>query len=130
MDVSELIGRLADGLVAHLGREEDLAAISWHPHPSFAGVLMKHLIRGRDTGGLLSCHMVRVDPGRALPPHAHEEQWELHEVLAGAATATLGGSAVAYLPGRITVVPRGTLHGITAGEEGLVMLAKFFPPLV
>jgi hypothetical protein len=41
----------------------EAAALPWQPHPAFPGVHMKHLVLGADTGGALSCHLVRVAAG-------------------------------------------------------------------
>jgi len=93
-------------------------------------VYLKHIIRGENTNGQLSSHMVRIDPGCTLETHIHAEQWELHEVIEGAGTCNLGGCSVSYGPGQMAVIPSGTLHAVTAGENGLVLLAKFFPALL
>lgn len=108
----------------------DAGAFAWNDHPSFAGVAMKHLLRGEDTGGAVSCHLVRVAPGKALLPHIHEGQWELHEVVAGSGTAMIDGADMDYAPGVAAVIPKGLRHGVRAGEQGLVLFAKFFPALV
>ena len=61
--------------------------LKWNPHASFPGVLIKHLIRGDATGGRLSCHIVRVEPGYSLQEHIHEGKLELHEVVSGNGSA-------------------------------------------
>jgi quercetin dioxygenase-like cupin family protein len=104
--------------------------LPWHPHPAFAGVSLKHLVTGADTGGALSCHLVRVDPGMVLPHHTHDPQWELHEVADGSGTAVIDGREAAYEPGVTAVIPRGMDHEVRAGETGLRLLAKFFPALL
>ncbi len=108
----------------------DVAGLAWNAHPAFDGVALKHLLRGADTGGAISCHLVRIGPGKALSPHVHDGQWELHEVVSGSGTVAIDGAAVAYRPGVSAVIPRGLAHEVTAGEEGLVLFAKFFPPLL
>lgn len=130
MNVSELIARLSAGPAIHPDREENLEDSPWIAHPAFAGVQLKHLVRGLDTGGRLSCHLVRVEPGKSLLSHVHDGQWELHEVLSGEGHGALGGNQVPYRPGCQAVIPQGTPHAVTAGDQGLVLLAKFFPALV
>lgn len=130
MSVHDICSRLENGALFYCDRDEDAGSISWTPHPKFPGVALKHLIAGADTEGRLSCHMVRVDPGCLLEPHIHPEQGELHEVIAGAGSAELQGKTVAYLPGVMAVIPKGTEHAVQASGEGLVLLAKFFPALV
>lgn len=108
----------------------NLAASAWMPHPKFAGVWLKHLVRGADTDGGLSCHLVRLEPGACLESHVHEGQWELHEVVSGSGTAGLDGREATYAPGCLAVIPRGAPHAVQAGDAGLVLFAKFFPAAV
>jgi quercetin dioxygenase-like cupin family protein len=103
--------------------------IAWIKHPVFAGVFLKHVIQGDMTGQQLSCHIVKIDPGCTLDNHTHAAQWELHEVIAGSGICTLDGNTLPYAAGQMTVIPSGTPHAVTAGDEGLVLLAKFFPAL-
>lgn len=102
---------------------------SWNTHPTCTGVRLKHLVTGQDTGQALSCHLVRLEPGACLAQHTHDPQWELHEVLDGSGRMLLDGKEVAYTPGAMSVIPKGCPHELRAGDNGLVLLAKFFPPL-
>ncbi|WP_353119100.1 cupin domain-containing protein [Nitratidesulfovibrio sp.] len=108
----------------------DACGMAWNPHPSFQGVEMKHLVRGASTEGRLSCHMVRVAPGCTLETHVHEGQWELHEVMHGSGRAEVSGKGMDYRPGSVNVIPMGTAHRVQAGDDGLWLLAKFFPALL
>ena len=36
---------------------------------------------------------------------------------------------VTYAPGTMTILKKGTPHSVTAGSDGLLIFAKFFPPL-
>ncbi len=101
----------------------------WNAHPSCAGVSLKHLVSGESTNQALSCHVVRLDPGAALTEHIHDPQWEMHEVLEGSGALLMEGKEIAYAPGAISVIPKGCHHELRAGDNGLVLLAKFFPPL-
>ena len=122
---------LAAGRAVHTPTEvRDAEALPWQDHPAFAGVRLRHLVTAADTQGQLSCHIVRLDPGASLAGHVHDGQWELHEVVSGSGTAELGEATAAYVPGVSAVIPRGTAHAVTAGEDGLCLLAKFFPALV
>ncbi len=60
-----------------------LLTVQWNNHPKFKGVYLKHLIKGDETDGQLSCHMVKVDPGCVLESHIHENEWELDEIIEG-----------------------------------------------
>ena len=57
--------------------------IAWSAHPTFKGVYLKHLVKGEDTDGKFSCHLVKVEAGCQIGSHIHEGKWELHEVLEG-----------------------------------------------
>ncbi len=124
------VQKVAEGTLWKKGREELLEEYPWNSHPAFAGVALKHALKGEDTGGAVSCHFVRVDPGKALSLHEHEKEWEIHEVFQGSGKGVLGGEEVLYRPGTMTLIPRGVPHKVEAGEEGLLIRATFFPALV
>lgn len=112
------------------GRTVPTECQPWNPHPKFAGVSLKHLVTGKDTGGRLSLHHVRIDPGCTIGDHTHAGQVEIHDVIAGNGTCTLEGSIIPYTPGIVGVMPADTVHRIEAGDGGLLLLATFSPPLV
>lgn len=105
-------------------------SLPWHPHPKFTGVSLRHLVTGKDTGGRMSLHHVRIDPGCAIGDHAHAGQVETHDVLEGSGSCTLDGRKIAYMPGVLGVMPADQVHRVDAGEAGLLLLATFSPPLV
>ena len=78
----------------------------------------------------MSSHIVKVDPGAVLEEHVHEGQLELHEVIQGDGRSELGSKNADYYPGRMAVIPKGIKHKVIAGDNGLVILAKFFPALL
>ncbi|PKL69309.1 MAG: cupin [Methanomicrobiales archaeon HGW-Methanomicrobiales-1] len=112
------------------GRTVPTASLPWNPHPKFAGVSLKHFVTGKDTGGRLSLHHVRIDPGCTIGDHAHAGQIEIHDVIAGNGTCTLESSVIPYAPGIVGVMPADRVHRINAGDGGLLLLATFSPPLV
>jgi len=118
-----------DAVVAN-GQTVLTESLPWNPHPKFAGVLLKHLVTGTDTGGRLSLHHVRIDPGCVIGDHAHVGMVEIHDVIAGSGTCTLKGSVIPYTPGIVGVMPADQVHRIEAGDGGLLLLATFSPPLV
>jgi quercetin dioxygenase-like cupin family protein len=120
------------GLETVVSVDGDIQAgtLPWNPHPKFAGVALRHLVTGKDTGGRLSLHHVRVDPGCEIGDHAHAGQVEIHEVVAGEGACTVAGKEIRYVPGVIGVLPADTVHRVVAGEKGLLLLASFSPPLV
>lgn len=115
-------------LVAGMERPGD--RVPWYDHPRFEGVHMKDLVVGRDTEGRFSCHLIRIDPEKAIGEHVHEGSWELHEVLEGSGTGGLNADRRPYHPGVAAVLPMNERHRVDAGPEGLVLLAKFVPALV
>jgi quercetin dioxygenase-like cupin family protein len=88
----------------------------WNPHPAFPGVFLRNLVLGRDTGGTISVHMVRVEPGSRLDAHVHEGQWEMHRVTAGDGAAVIDGREAEYRPGVAAVIPKGSRHEVTAAS--------------
>lgn len=102
----------------------------WNAHPVFRGVWLKHLVLGKDTGGLLSCHLVRVEAGCEIGGHVHEGSVELHEVLCGKGTCDVEGRETAYTPGVCMVVPKGAAHRVAALDADMHLLAKFAPALL
>jgi quercetin dioxygenase-like cupin family protein len=109
---------------------QDAGSLPWNSHPKFAGVALKHLVTGKDTGGRISLHHVRVDPGCAIGDHIHAGQVEIHDVICGEGTCTVAGKEIRYVSGIMGIMPADTLHRVDAGAEGLLLLATFSPPLV
>lgn len=104
--------------------------VGYNAHPKFKGVSLKHLVAGGITNGLLSCHLVKVEPQCTLDTHTHAESFEIHEVISGSGTLYMGGTEHPYTAGCVGVIPAGTEHKVQASEEGLYILATFTPPLV
>jgi mannose-6-phosphate isomerase-like protein (cupin superfamily) len=130
METREISACMGNGSITYPDRDDQAADIQWNEHPKFKGVFLKHLIKGVDTSGLLSCHLVQIGPNAVLEEHIHEDQWELHEVIEGEGSFILGTKDTPYHPGRMGVIPKGTTHKVIAGKNGLVLLAKFFPALL
>ena len=105
------------------------ADLAWNNHPAFDGVALKHLLEAKDTGGMFSYHLVRIAPGRAIGDHIHDPQTETHEVVAGHGLCRNDGREIPYRPGVISLFQPRTRHEVTAGEDGLLLFAKFMPPL-
>jgi quercetin dioxygenase-like cupin family protein len=55
---------------------------------------------------------------------------EIHDILSGKGTCMLEGSEIRYQPGTMGIMPADRVHSITAGNEGMLLLATFSPPLV
>ncbi len=130
MDLKDITESIENGCILTLNKETDIGKIEWTKHPEFNGVFLKHLIKGSDADGKISCHLVKIDPEYGLKEHKHDSQWELHEVIDGCGSFILNNIKKEYYPGQMAVIPKGLKHEVTAGEKGLVLLAKFFPPLL
>ena len=121
--------RKHDTIVVH-GDTVSAETLAWNPHPKFAGVSLRHLVTGKDTGSRMSLHHVRVDPGCSIGDHAHAGQVEVHDVLAGSGSCVLDVQMIPYWPGVAAVMPADRVHRVDAGATGLLLLATFSPPLV
>lgn len=121
---------LDKGLIILADREQRVAETPWNAHPAFPGVWLKHLIKGADSGGLLSCHLVRVDPDCQIGDHLHKGQYELHEVVAGQGVCHFLGRELDYHPGVTALMPPDVNHRIVASGQGLWIMAKFMPALI
>ena len=104
----------------------DCKQTEWAGHPEYPGVELKALLADELTNNKLRSMLVQVAPGCSLFEHIHEDNWEMHEVIAGTGRSTLESSAGEYAPGTIAIIPAGVKHSVQAGEDGLVLLAKFF----
>ena len=114
-----------------LGLEEArVADAKWNPHPTYPGVSLKHLVTGSATNGQLSCHLVKVAAGSQISMHVHPDKLELHEVVSGIGTGTLGEQAIPYVVGTSVVIPANVPHNVVAGQEDIYLLAKFTPALM
>lgn len=119
-----------NGIVYINGKEKyDISNIPWAPHPKFPGVFMKNLFSGKDSDNNLSAMLVKIEPLHEIGGHIHEGKAELHEVLSGNGTAMAGGNLINYMPGVISFIPGDIRHSIKADKEGIILLAKFTPPL-
>jgi quercetin dioxygenase-like cupin family protein len=116
--------------IALMDRIRNADALVWNPHAKFPGVSLKHLITGNDTGGHLSLHHVRVDPGCAIGDHIHAGMVEIHDVLEGEGICILDNQEIRYSPGSMGVMPADKVHRVVAGDKGLLILATFSPALV
>ena len=109
--------------------ERAFSDVPWSRHPVFEGVELKHIVTAAQTDGQFSFHLVRIAPNKKIGDHVHQTQLETHEVISGSGVCVNGGTAIAYEPGVITVLPKNVPHEVTAGEDGLYLFATFMPAL-
>ncbi len=130
METKTISTNIANGTIHFIDRSEKNSDVEWTKHPKFKGVYLKHMIKGADTCGLFSSHLVKIDPECCLEKHCHENQLELHEVIEGDGLYQIVGDTFDYHLGKMAVIPKGENHMVQAGENGLTLLAKFFPALL
>jgi len=104
--------------------------IEYMPHNTFKGVYLKHLVKGELTNNRISCHLVKVEPFCSLDTHTHPEQLEIHEVISGDGDCQIAEKQIQYTTGTVEVIPQNTKHKVTAGKNGIYILAKFTPALL
>lgn len=88
-----------------------------------------HIIKGEQTDGKFSYHLVRIAPGKSIKNHIHKTQLETHEVIAGSGICINDGTEIKYEHGVISIIPAAIPHEVNAGDEGLYLFAKFMPAL-
>jgi quercetin dioxygenase-like cupin family protein len=103
--------------------------IEWQKHPKFNGVFTKGLFSGKDSGNNLSAMLVKIEPDCEIGNHIHEGKAELHEVIYGEGVALVNDKNIVYKPGVISLITADVPHSVKANNSGLVLLAKFTPPL-
>ncbi|MCL1912165.1 MAG: cupin domain-containing protein [Leptospirales bacterium] len=119
-----------NGVVYINGQElGNIAEIEWQKHPKFDGVFVKVLFSGKNSDEKMNAMLVKIEPNRELGDHVHHGQAELHEVAYGEGDALVNGKSVKYKPGVVSWVPADIPHSIKAGDTGVLLLAKFMPPL-
>jgi quercetin dioxygenase-like cupin family protein len=127
MDLEKLSDIFSCGILVNSGKTFE--NISWYPHPEFEGVEMKNIVTSKESEGKFSYHLVKIKAKKRIGLHIHEKQLETHEVILGSGVCRLNNKEFIYKPGSITIFPAKTEHEITAGAEGLYILAKFIPAL-
>jgi mannose-6-phosphate isomerase-like protein (cupin superfamily) len=130
MEIKSILANMANGMIHYVNRAEPISTVEWTPHPKFKGVCLKHIIKGKDTNGLFSAHLVRIDPHCCLDTHCHENQLELHKIIEGHGSCQLVENQFEVHLGKMTLIPKGQNHKVQAGEKGLALLAEFFPALL
>lgn len=121
----QLFNRFENGKLVAGENRLDISAVPWNEHKEYKGVFLKNIVTGNHTQNRLTCHLVRIEPGRSIGNHTHVDSIELHEVIAGSGTCVTGSGDIPYSPGVVTVLPENTPHKVLAGENGLCLFAKF-----
>jgi quercetin dioxygenase-like cupin family protein len=130
MDTNDLVKNLMEGKVVCLGRDTCSGDVEWSPHPRFEGVRMKHLVKGADTGGKFSSHIVHIAEGKEICDHTHASQYEYIQILSGTGTARLGDKVIPCTPGVNMVAPDNVDHCLKPEGGDIYLLATFVPALL
>jgi quercetin dioxygenase-like cupin family protein len=125
-----MINQIEQGNIFTSQQNYETDEIPWNKHATFPGVYLKHLVKGVQTDGKFSCHLVKVEAGCELGEHIHANNWEIHEIVSGNATGYLEGKEMSYTPGSSAIIPAGSKHRVVAGDRDLYIRAKFIPALV
>lgn len=130
MENKDILTVIEEGKILYVSKKKDIKDIPWEEHAKFKGVFLRHLIKGKDINNIFSAHLVKINPNCIIDSHCHENQIELHEVIEGLGEFILDNFTTLYRPGQMAVIPKGINHKVSAGENGLILLAKFFPALL
>ena len=103
--------------------------LCFNEHPDFEGVFLKHIITSKQTNGMFSYHLVKIEPNKKIGEHIHKNQFETHEIISGNGVCVNNGTEIIYRPGIISILEKNTPHKIIAGDNGLYIFAKFIPAL-
>jgi quercetin dioxygenase-like cupin family protein len=124
-----IVKSFSAGKVVYQDREIDIEKLEWNKNVN-KGVYLKHIIKGEDTEGKFSCHIVKIESGCEIALHTHECNWELHEVIVGEGKCILEDKEVGYSVGTLSVIPQGIEHKVMAIKGDLYLFAKFIPALL
>ena len=129
MIIESIVEKFNLGKVVYQNKQIDIEKLEWSKN-SNKGVYLKHIIKGEDTDGKFSCHIVRIESGCEIGQHIHANNWELHEVIDGEGKCFLLDKEVDYSVGVISVIPQGIEHKVIAVNGDLYLFAKFIPALL
>ncbi len=121
----DLFKQFENGTLVNAGRKKDMSACAWNKHKNFLGVSLKNLLTAEQTGGLFTCHLVRIEPNCKIGMHTHTASIELHEVVKGSGVCLTDQGEMPYVPGTMAVIACNAPHEVRAGEDGLCLFAKF-----
>ncbi|MGX1928753.1 cupin domain-containing protein [Flagellimonas sp. 2504JD4-2] len=82
---------------------------------------------GEDTNGQFTLIEQNNEPGFGIPPHVHENEDEVFQVLSGQLEMTIGDKMTTLGAGDIIFCPRGIPHSfkVIGNEKARVMLSVF-----
>ncbi|MCL1864769.1 MAG: cupin domain-containing protein [Spirochaetes bacterium] len=108
---------------------DEISNIKWNNHPKFSGVFTKTLFTGKDSSNNLSAMIIKIEPNHEIGDHIHKGKYELHEIISGYGIGIVGDKKIEYKAGVVSLIPNDIRHSVKAGDNGIILLAKFTPPL-
>ena len=85
-------------------------------------------LTGEDTNGQYTLIEQNNEPGVGIPPHVHENEDEVFQVLEGQVEMTIGGQMTTLNSGDIIFCPKGVPHyWKVIGEEKARAMLSIFP---
>lgn len=84
-------------------------------------------LSGKDTNGQFTLVEQNNPPGTGIPPHVHEREDEIFQVVAGEVEFSMNGQATTLTAGDLVYLPKGTPHGfrVTGSQAAKVNLSIF-----
>lgn len=128
--MNETVRGLSEGNIVYTDKELKVKDLEWNPHPSFAGVFLKHLVKGDSSDGKFSCHLIRIKDGFEIGEHIHDGKWEFINIVGGEGKGEIAGKEIVCELGVSLVVPENVKHRIVADHGDVFLLAKFIPALL
>src|SRR5262245_11974484 len=95
---------------------------------SLGGIGVIYKVSGAQTGGAFAVVEHRVDPGRMVLPHVHQNEDEYSYVLEGTVGARVGDREVVAGPGSYLLKPRGLMHTFWNPGPGPARLLEIISP--
>ena len=85
-------------------------------------------LTGKDTNGQFTLIEQNNDPGVGIPPHVHEDEDEVFQVLSGEVEMIIGDKTTTLLAGDLIFCPRGIPHSWrVVGEVKARAMLSIFP---
>ena len=85
-------------------------------------------LTGEDTNGQFTLIEQFNEPGMGIPPHVHEDEDEVFQVLSGQVEMSIGDESTVLSAGDLIFCPRGIPHSWrVVGEEKARAMLSIFP---
>jgi quercetin dioxygenase-like cupin family protein len=84
-------------------------------------------LTGKDTNGQFTLIEQNNEPGMGIPPHVHEDEDEVFQVLSGQVEMSIGDESTVLSAGDLIFCPRGIPHSwrVVGEEKARAMLSTF-----